>query len=60
MKLLRYGGMGKEKPGILDNNGKIRDLSSHISDINGDTISKESLNQIASIDISSLPPASKK
>ncbi|MDA9171151.1 fumarylacetoacetate hydrolase family protein [Alphaproteobacteria bacterium] len=55
MKLLRYGEMGKEKPGILDNNGKIRDLSSHISDINGDTISKESLNQIASIDISSLP-----
>ena len=55
MKLLRYGEMGKEKPGILDNNGKIRDLSSHISDINGNTISKESLNQIASIDISSLP-----
>ena len=55
MKLLRYGEMGKEKPGILDNNGKIRDLSSHISDINGDTISKVSLNQIASIDISSLP-----
>ena len=55
MKLLRYGEMGKEKPGILDNNGKIRDLSSHISDSNGDTISKESLNQIASIDISSLP-----
>ena len=55
MKLLRYGEMGKEKPGILDNNGKIRDLSSHISDINGDTISKESLNQIAAIDISSLP-----
>tara|TARA_B110000027_G_scaffold74297_1_gene79264 strand:+ start:115 stop:957 length:843 start_codon:yes stop_codon:yes gene_type:complete len=55
MKLLRYGEMGKEKPGILDNNGKIRDLSSHISDINGDTISKESLDQIASIDISSLP-----
>ena len=55
MKLLRYGEMGKEKPGILDNNGKIRDLSSHISDINGDTISKESLNQIESIDISSLP-----
>ena len=44
MKLLRYGEMGKEKPGILDNNGKIRDLSSHISDIKGkDEISIEAI-----------------
>ena len=55
MKLLRYGEIGKEKPGILDQDGKIRDLSNHISDINGDNISKESLNKISSIDVSSLP-----
>jgi 2-keto-4-pentenoate hydratase/2-oxohepta-3-ene-1,7-dioic acid hydratase in catechol pathway len=54
MKLLRYGDIGNEKPGILDNEGKIRDLSSHIPDINGDTISENSLNKIASINISSL------
>ena len=46
MKLLRYGEIGKEKPGILDQEGKIRDLSNHISDINGDNISKENLNII--------------
>ena len=55
MKLLRYGEIGKEKPGILDQDGKIRDLSNHISDINGDNISKENLNKISSIDLSSLP-----
>jgi 2-keto-4-pentenoate hydratase/2-oxohepta-3-ene-1,7-dioic acid hydratase in catechol pathway len=55
MKLLRYGDIGNEKPGILDNQGKIRDLSSHIPDINGDTISENGLNKIASINISSLP-----
>jgi 2-keto-4-pentenoate hydratase/2-oxohepta-3-ene-1,7-dioic acid hydratase in catechol pathway len=55
MKLLRYGDIGNEKPGILDNQGKIRDLSSHIPDINGDTISENSLSKIASINISSLP-----
>ena len=55
MKLLRFGEMGQEKPGILDSNGKIRDLSGHISDINGDTISEDGLNKISSIDQMSLP-----
>ena len=39
MKLLRHGDFGQEKPGIIDQDGKIRDLSKHISDINGNTIS---------------------
>ena len=43
MKLLRHGEFGKEKPGILDQNGSIRDLSGHLSDINGETISENSL-----------------
>ena len=55
MKLLRFGEMGKEKPGILDSNGKIRDLSGHIPDINGETISKEGIHKISSIDHMSLP-----
>ena len=55
MKLLRFGEMGQEKPGILDSNGNIRDLSGHISDINGETISEDGLNKISSIDQMSLP-----
>ena len=43
MKLLRHGEFGKEKPGIIDQEGKIRDLSDHITDINGDTINAEKL-----------------
>ena len=50
MKLLRYGEIGKEKPGILGQDGKIRDLSNHITDINGDNISEEGLNKISMID----------
>ena len=55
MKLLRFGEMGQEKPGILDSNGNIRDLSGHISDINGGTISEDGLKKISSIDKMSLP-----
>ena len=55
MKLLRFGEMGQEKPGILDSNGNIRDLSGHISDINAETISEDGLNKISSIDQMSLP-----
>ena len=55
MKLLRYGEIGKEKPGILGQDGKIRDLSNHITDINGDNISEDGLNKISMIDVSSLP-----
>ena len=55
MKLLRYGKLGKEKPGILDPEGRIRDLSAHISDINGETISPKSLAKLRKIKIESLP-----
>ncbi|WP_020396830.1 fumarylacetoacetate hydrolase family protein [Thiolinea disciformis] len=55
MKLLRYGAKGSEKPAILDADGKIRDLSAHISDIDGSTISKAGLAKIAALDINSLP-----
>lgn len=55
MKLLRHGEFGNEKPGIIDHEGKIRDLSSHILDINGDSINSESLKKIAAINLSTLP-----
>ena len=58
MKLLRHGDFGKEKPGIIDQEGKIRDLSDHITDINGDTINASGLKKIAAIDLSSLPTVS--
>ncbi|MBL1404756.1 MAG: 2-hydroxyhepta-2,4-diene-1,7-dioate isomerase [Hyphomicrobiales bacterium] len=54
MKLVRYGKIGEEKPGIIDADGKIRDLSAHVSDINGASISSKSLAEIAKIDINSL------
>ena len=54
MKLLRFGNSGEEKPGIIDENGKIRDLSDVIDDINGNTISPESLNKLKSLDVTSL------
>ena len=55
MKLLRFGEIGAEKPGILDDENNVRDLSDHIDDINGRTISEEGLNYIRSIDIAGLP-----
>src|SRR6187397_876234 len=55
MKLLRYGNAGQERPGILDSNGKVRELDSVVSDINGKTLSEESLKKIASLDVNSLP-----
>lgn len=55
MKLLRYGNVGQESPGILDSNGKLRDLSSVVPDINGATLNEDVLKKIAHIDINVLP-----
>lgn len=55
MKLLRYGPVGSEKPGLLDAAGKIRDLSSHVGDIAPVTLSPEGLAGLAVIAPSSLP-----
>ncbi|KAA3510595.1 fumarylacetoacetate hydrolase family protein [Agrobacterium rosae] len=55
MKLMRVGQPGQEKPAILDTDGKVRDLSSHVKDIGGEAISPEGLKKIAAIDLSSLP-----
>jgi 2,4-didehydro-3-deoxy-L-rhamnonate hydrolase len=55
MKLLRYGSKGYEKPGLLDANGQIRDLSAHVADIAGDALSPSSLARLAALDVASLP-----
>ncbi len=54
MKLLRVGEKGKEKPAILDANGKIRDISSHVSDLNPHNLNFETISKIESVDKSSL------
>ena len=58
MKLLRYGPAGHEKPGILDRDGRIRDLSSTIKDINGETLSPAMLDRLKKLDLAALPLAS--
>ena len=55
MKLLRYGPVSQEKPGLCDADGKIRDLSGHVSDIGTVEISPEGLARLAAIDVASLP-----
>ncbi|MFM8700030.1 MAG: fumarylacetoacetate hydrolase family protein [Hyphomicrobiales bacterium] len=55
MKLVRYGAEGAEKPGIVDADGGIRDLSGHVADINGSTFLPATLARLAAIDLTSLP-----
>lgn len=55
MKLLRYGPVGSEKPGILDDDGKIRDLSGHIDDLSGEALSDETLTTLRGLDLATLP-----
>ncbi|MEI4481075.1 MULTISPECIES: fumarylacetoacetate hydrolase family protein [unclassified Phyllobacterium] len=55
MKLLRYGPLGQEKPGLVDEDGNVRDLSGHVKDIAGEAISPEGLKKLAAIDPASLP-----
>lgn len=56
MKLLRYGALGQERPGLLDGHGDIRDLSGVVPDIAGDTLLPESLSSLRNIDPATLPP----
>ena len=58
MKLLRVGQKGKEKPAALDKDGKIRDISSHVSDLNPENVNFETITKLQSADLSSLPELS--
>jgi 2-keto-4-pentenoate hydratase/2-oxohepta-3-ene-1,7-dioic acid hydratase in catechol pathway len=57
MKLLRYGPVGREKPGVLGEDGRIRDLSGYISDIDGEALASDSLARLKALDLATLPLA---
>lgn len=58
MKLMRVGEAGREKPALLDADGKIRDLSAHVADIGGEAITPAGLAKIAALDPKDLPELS--
>lgn len=55
MKLLRYGPVGAEKPGLLDDQGQVRDLSGHVDDIAGDALTPEGLERLKALNPADLP-----
>jgi len=55
MKLLRFGPLGLEKPGLLDTENNIRDLSGVVRDFDGRTLSPEGLRELAAVDMNRLP-----
>ncbi|GAC1432590.1 MAG: fumarylacetoacetate hydrolase family protein [Terriglobales bacterium] len=55
MKLVRFGAAGLERPGVLDNDGKIRDLSAQIPDIGGGILLPDEIARLASLDMNTLP-----
>ena len=60
MKLLRFGEKDEERPGLLDANGVIRDLSQHIDDVDGRHLDLHSLKNLAALDVGELPEIEKK
>ncbi len=56
MKLLRYGPRGKEKPGLLDEHGIIRDLSDHVPDFGGSTVSRAAIDKLRDLNADLLRP----
>jgi 2-keto-4-pentenoate hydratase/2-oxohepta-3-ene-1,7-dioic acid hydratase in catechol pathway len=57
MKLVRFGAPGAERPGLVDAQGVIRDLSAHVTDITGETLSAASLDKLRKLDTKALPAA---
>jgi 2-keto-4-pentenoate hydratase/2-oxohepta-3-ene-1,7-dioic acid hydratase in catechol pathway len=55
MKLVRYGAVGAEKPGLIDKSGQLRDLSAHVRDLNGEAYAPASLAKLAALDPAKLP-----
>ena len=60
MKLVRYGAVGAEKPGLVDGDGTLRDLSGHVADIAGKVLDPASLTALARLDPKALPAVSGK
>jgi len=57
MKLVRFGDLGAEKPGLIDSDGRVRDLSAHVSDISGASLDRETLARLRALETASLPLA---
>ena len=57
MKLVRFGAPGAEKPGLVDAQGAVRDLSAHVKDITGETLGAASIEKLGKLDAKSLPAA---
>jgi len=55
MKLVRYGATGQEKPGMIDADGTLRDLSAHVADITGATLGDDSIAKLRALDAATLP-----
>ncbi|MBJ7539383.1 fumarylacetoacetate hydrolase family protein [Marinomonas transparens] len=55
MKLVRFGLVGQEKPGLIDNEGRVRDLSAIIPDLAGEHLSADTMGKLASLDTNTLP-----
>src|SRR5450432_857480 len=55
MKLVRYGAIGQEKPGLIDKSGQLRDLSAQVKDLNGEAYAPASLAKLAGLDAAKLP-----
>ena len=55
MKLVRYGATGQEKPGMIDADGRLRDLSAHVADITGTTLGDDSIAKLRALDPATLP-----
>ena len=58
MKLVRYGDFGSEKPGVIDTDGRIRDLSNVIPDIDGAFLGRGGLDELKNLDLDTLPEVS--
>ena len=55
MKLVRYGPAGKEKPGLIDADGKLRDLSKKVKDFDGSALAPTELAKLKKLDAKKLP-----
>jgi 2,4-diketo-3-deoxy-L-fuconate hydrolase len=60
MKLVRYGTIGQEKPGLIDKSGQLRDLSDHVKDLNGEAYAPATLAKLTALDPAKLPVVSGK
>jgi 2-keto-4-pentenoate hydratase/2-oxohepta-3-ene-1,7-dioic acid hydratase in catechol pathway len=57
MKLVRFGAPGAERPGVVDAQGAIRDLSAHVTDFTGETLGDATLDKLRKLDLKALPMA---